>query len=287
MKQCLLCDAHYNDAQWICRFCGHEVKYIDGIPALAPEQATEGDGFRPEYFHELAKFEDGNFWFKARNRLIGDVLLRYFPGFRTLLEIGCGTGYVLSGIAGKFPEAKLTGTELFISGLPYIASRVPSAELVQMDAKNIPWVDHFDVIGAFDVLEHIKDDELVIREIHKALRPEGLFILTVPQHEWMWSWQDELACHVRRYPSSEMRDKIKRNGFTLVYQTSFMSLLFPLMWLSRKHKNRSANTDALSELRLGRFMNRLLGGIMKFEHLLIRTGLRFNVGGSLLLVARR
>lgn len=287
MKVCTLCGAHYNNPRWICSCCGHEVQYIIGFPAFAPDMAQDGDGYRPDYFHELVDLEDKNFWFLARNLLIEESLSRFFPNFETFLEVGCGTGFVLSGISRSFPEARLAGSELFISGLPYIASRVPDAEVVQMDARNIPWSNHFDVIGAFDVLEHIEDDELVMEGIHKALHPDGLFILTVPQHQWMWSWQDELACHVRRYSGSGIREKIIRNGFIPVYQTSFVSLLLPLMWLARRCKNKSASEDALSELRMSPKINQLLAIIMKMESKLIKGGLCFSFGGSLLMIARR
>ncbi len=100
---------------------------------------------------------------------------------RRYLEIGCGTGYVLSGVAQAYPAATVVGTEVFSVGLPYAASRVRSAELLQMDARQIPYVSEFDVIGAFDVLEHIDEDELVLNSMFRALRPGGGIAITVPQ----------------------------------------------------------------------------------------------------------
>ena len=79
--------------------------------------------------------------------------------------------------------------------------RVPSATFYQMDARHIPFRDHFDAIGAFDVLEHIEDDVAVIEEVGRALRPDGMFVMTVPQHPALWSPQDDHAYHVRRYTS--------------------------------------------------------------------------------------
>ena len=90
---------------------------------------------------------------------------------RRYLEIGCGTGYLLSGIAAAYLKAKVTGSEIFCVGLPYAASRVEMAELLQMDARQIPYVDEYGVIGAFDVLEHIDEDETVLSGMYRALRP--------------------------------------------------------------------------------------------------------------------
>src|SRR5690606_22871969 len=115
------------------------------------------------------------------------------------LEIGCGTGFVLSGVADAFPAVRLFGSEIFTAGLEFAARRQPSVNFMQMDARSLPFLDEFDVIGAFDVLEHIVEDGQVLAQMREALKPNGIILLTVPQHEWLWSPVDEFACHVRRY----------------------------------------------------------------------------------------
>ena len=65
-----------------------------------------------------------------------------------------------------------------------------------MDARRIPFEDEFDVIGAFDVLEHIKEDEQVLVQMHRAVKSGGGIMLTVPQHMFLWSEQDVQAHHV-------------------------------------------------------------------------------------------
>jgi SAM-dependent methyltransferase len=260
---------------------------VDGFPLLAPHTAAEGAGYESHFHAELASLEQGNFWFQARNELIVWALHRYHPELRSFLEIGCGTGFVLSSIAARFPHAALTGSEIFSSGLPFAAGRVPQAELIQMDARTIPYVEHFDAVGAFDVLEHIKDDELVLREIHGSLRPGGGLIVTVPQHRWLWSHQDTAACHERRYAAAELRRKVQRAGFSIIFESSFVSLLLPLMYLSRIRKQDLDAFDPLAELRIGNLANRMLLFVMRMEGLLIRSGIRMPVGGSRLLVARK
>lgn len=288
MKVCPTC-AHIFDAvdDWCCPNCSYLPPCIQGFPALAPELALGGGGFRPEHFQELAQLEMGNFWFQARNQVIIWALQRYFPNMCRFMEIGCGTGFVLSGVAAAFETTKLTGSEIFSAGLPHAAARLPQVELLQMDARTIPYVEHFDVVGIFDVLEHIAEDEQVLREIHKALHPSGGLILTVPQHPWLWSYQDEYACHVRRYTRCELKSKVAAAGFTTLYDTSFVSLLLPMMWLSRRRYSVRSDNDPLSELRISRLANLTLGMFMTLERRLIQLGLRFPAGGSLLLVARK
>lgn len=288
MKRCPSCGHLFESAHWRCPSCGYQPPSIAGFPALASAWAQGGGGYDAEFYPKLAALEAGNFWFQARNQLILWAMRRYFPKPRRLLEIGCGTGFVLSALARAFPETELTGSEIFSAGLAHAASRAPGADFLQMDARQLPFVAHFDVVGAFDVLEHIVEDQPVLAQIHQALRPGGGLILTVPQHPWLWSRQDESACHVRRYTAAELRRKVVAAGFSPLYETSFVFLLLPLMMLSRLRKNRTvAENDPMSELRIGRVANALLGSVMTVEWGLIRSGMRFPVGGSRLLVAKR
>lgn len=258
---------------------------IDGFPAYAPELAHSGPGFRPEYFATLAAAEDKHFWFIARNALVLWALQKYAPGFESFLEIGCGTGQVLSAVARGFPEAEIYGSELFTAGLKFAAERAPKAKLMQMDATNIPFAGQFDVIGAFDVLEHIENDALVLQQIHKALKPGGLTILTVPQHSWMWSPSDAHACHVRRYAAKELQQKVERAGFNVLRSSSFVSLLLPAMWLSRLAQTRQKEGSA--ELDLPEWMNSIFKIIMRAELNLIKVGTAFPCGGSRLVIAKK
>jgi len=154
------------------------------------------------------------------------------------LEVGCGTGFVLSGIASAKPNMSLTGSEIFMAGLSHAVLRVPSAHFMQMDARRVPFIEEFDAIGVFDVLEHIEEDEKVLDQLYKAIKPSGVLLLTVPQHPWLWSASDEYACHVRRYTHSEVRNKILNAGFKIIRSTSFVTSLLPAMVFSRILKKK-------------------------------------------------
>ena len=108
---------------------------------------------------------------------------------------------------------RLFGSEYLEEGLVYARQRVPTAEFTQMDARCIPYESELDAIGAFDVLEHIEEDEAVLQQIYKALKPGGFVFITVPQHHWLWSAVDEYACHVRRYGANELHEKVRQGGF--------------------------------------------------------------------------
>jgi SAM-dependent methyltransferase len=285
LRLCLQCNVTFEEMRWRCPICDWQPPQVFGFPALAPDLAITGGGFKPEYFAQLEKLEKGSFWFRSRNRLIVWALQRYAHDATSFLEIGCGTGFVLSGIACAVPDLRLAGSEIFSKGLGFAAKRVPHAELLQMDARHIPYMSEFDAIGAFDVLEHIPEDETVLREVAKALRPGGRLLITVPQHQFLWSATDETAHHVRRYSTSDLRAKTERAGFHVLRVSSFVSFLLPLMLYSRRRKRQTQS--ATTELSVAPVVDRLFDHVMRIELLAIRMGLSLPMGGSLLLVARK
>ena len=252
---------------------------------FAPELAASGEGFAPESFELLPELEAQSFWFRSRNELIAWSIQRYYPGARSLLEIGCGTGFVLAGIHETIPDLQLTGSEVSVAGLDVAQQRVPGADLFQIDARRLPFVAEFDVVGAFDVLEHIAEDEEVIAELCRAVRPGGGVIITVPQHPRLWSRVDEFSRHERRYTRRGLVAKIERAGLRVERVTSFVTLLLPPMWLSRVRSRGAAHFDPAHEHRSGARLDRALEKAMAVERLLIRRGLDLPVGGSLLVVA--
>jgi SAM-dependent methyltransferase len=182
---------------------------------------------------------------------------------------------------------RLVGGELFSAGLEVAARRVPDAELLEMDAREIPFRSEFDVVGAFDVLEHVEQDSQVLDEIHAAVRPGGGLLLTVPQHPGLWSAVDEYSHHVRRYRRRDLLQRVKGAGFDVVRSTSFVSLLLPVMAVSRLRQRRQEGFDPLAEYPDSAFVDSALGWLLGAERALIKVGLSLPAGGSLLVVARR
>jgi SAM-dependent methyltransferase len=285
MKFCCNCRKSFDHTSWQCPFCLYEPKKIGGHLAFAPELAEKSEGFDASYFGRLTELEPGSFWFRSRNRLLCWALERYFPDAKNFLEIGCGTGFVLAGIRKELPQLILRGGEIFSAGLNFAANRLPGVDLFQMDARQIPFESEFDVVGAFDVLEHIGDDELVLSQMYQAVRKGGGILLTVPQHSFLWSEVDEYSRHVRRYSVSELKTKVERTGFKTLRTTSFVSLLLPLMILSRR--KRKHVHDSSMEFEISRPLNALFEQALTLERAMIRLGVSFLAGGSLLLVAKK
>jgi SAM-dependent methyltransferase len=197
------------------------------------------------------------------------------------------TSQLVSGIARSWPDARLVGSEIYSAGLGFAAQRIQHAEFVQLDARRMPYEDEFDVAGAFDVIEHIDDDEAVLASLRGAVLPGGGVLLTVPQHPRLWSAADEYAHHVRRYTARELEHKVRRAGLEILRSTSFVTLLLPAMLASRRTHRDLVAFDPRAELTTPAGVNRALGILMGLERLLIRSGISLPAGGSRLIVARR
>ncbi len=288
MKKCIECGARFNDIAWRCPVCQATPAFIDKYPAFSLKSAASAGGFKAEYFAQLTRLETNNFWFCSRSSLILWAMKRYFLGASNFFEVGCGTGFVLSAIEKAFPFLSLYGSDIFCEGLKFAEQRLKKAALLQMDAGEIPFEDEFDIIGAFDVLEHIKDDELVLSQMYSAARKGGGIILTVPQHPFLWSRFDDSSCHVRRYDSRELHRKVANAGFRIVDSISFVSLLFPVMAVLRlKKKARNNEYDIMADLDIKGITNTVLRKTLDCERCLINFGMRLPFGGSLLLIARK
>lgn len=274
---------------WKCTKCGWLPNSTDGVVKFAPHIEGANDSYDPAWFAKFAKLEEGNFWFKSRNRCLQWLFKKHFDSQATYLEIGCGTGFVLKMVTEKFPYWQISASEAHVEGLKFANQRANGkATLLQIDACDIPFRHEFDVVGAFDVIEHIEDDVRAISEIKSALKPGGYFVVTVPQHMVLWSVFDEIGCHYRRYSRNELENKLKQHGFNICTSTSFVSMLFPAMLISRFLSQRKAQTfEIMDEFKISPIINKILELIQSIELLSIRAGFRWPFGGSRIIVAQK
>jgi SAM-dependent methyltransferase len=265
-----------------------------------PTQASARRPYDPSFFAELAKIESEHFWFRTRNQVIAalaEQITEILPdGFR-VLEVGCGTGNVLRALQQACPRGIVVGMDLFAEGLAIARTRT-SCPLVQGNLEQPGFGVQFDLIGAFDVVEHLSNDLQVFRSIHSMLRPGGMLLLTVPAHQSLWSYFDEVSHHCRRYEPDDLRRKLNQCGYEVEFLSEFMASIYPLFWLSRRiksirYRNDSSNfakTDralSLQELRIVPVLNGLLTFVLKQEARLIKSRFVLPFGSSLIAVARR
>jgi SAM-dependent methyltransferase len=265
-----------------------------GIPVS--NGSTRNGGYDPFFFDRLAQIEDRHFWFRARNRLIFELTARISsslrPGSR-VLEVGCGTGNVLRMLSRACPEGRVFGLELWFDGLRY-AQRRCDVFLVQGDVRHCPFGKPFDLIGLFDVLEHVQEERETLASLWKLLGPGGRLLLTVPAHQSLWSYFDEAAQHCRRYSADDIHEKLTEAGFQVEFLSQFMASIFPLVWIFRKMRGLRNQSDfdnsrakASDEFQLVPIVNQILTALLTLESRWVARGHHMPIGTSLVAVARR
>ena len=287
MKLCLRCNAAFNADDWLCPNCSFRPIEHNGIICFAPELAEHSEFYDASSYSRISQYQNTHFWFRGRNELICSQLKKYFSGASSLIEIGCGTGQVLRAIHQAIPLLELSGTEIYSKGLTYAHDVLSEAKYLQLDAHAMPFIDEFNVVCAFDMIEHVDDDLNVLRQMYQVCKPGGGIVLTVPQHHWLWSYKDEAAHHKRRYNRADLQQKVKESGFEVVATTSFVSLLLPLMYFSRRKRNALQDSDLQREYKISPIINNLFLACSRLENVFIRLGISIPWGGSLLLVAKK
>ena len=263
-----------------------ELKF--NTPSMNTKALNSELPFPSNEFERISRVETKSWWFRSRNEIILWALGRTDPKQGdTFLEVGCGTGFVLSAVSKELPGLKLNATEFFGEGLEIAKLRVPQCRFYQQDARQIEIESAYDFIGCFDVLEHIREDSLVLTNFNRALKDSGSLLITVPQHKWLWSSVDEYAHHVRRYRYNDLAMKLRKAGFKVKFHTSFVSLLLPAMFISRMLVSKKQITTSTTGLETGGFMNLIFNLFMKIEFQLIKLGLIWPAGGSLLVIASK
>ena len=259
-----------------------------------PHAHDPRDGYDPSAFPKLASIEDRHFWFRFRNRLllsvIGDLAEPLPDGFR-MLEAGCGNGNVLRFLSRTIRRGTVIGIDLFEEGLR-LARQRSDAALVRGDVHASPFQCQFEIIGAFDVIEHLHDDHQALRDFHRLLSDDGFLLLTVPGHMALWSYFDTAAGHYRRYSHGELRETLERCGFQVEFMTEFMMVLYPILWIGRRlsawlRGAQVAEAESLGDFRVIPGLNPLLLWMLSWELPLIRRRVHLPFGSSLLAIARR
>lgn len=264
----------------------------DGIKCYHPELANDFDGYPSAGFDVTDDVEEGSFWVWSRTRLLTREVLRVVSGIpqARFFEIGCGTGAFLRSLSSE-GSLQLLGSEIYLRGLRSAITRSPDIEFIQLDATRIPFESEFDAVGAFDVIEHIEDDRAVLRGIRQALKPGGHLVLTVPQHQFLWSSIDEFVHHRRRYSRKDLLAKLESTGFQVTFATSFVFMLFPLMLVSRlldrKPKAPATAEEFDKQVRFSPLTNRLFDWVMRIDEAMIARRWSLPWGGTLLVVAKK
>jgi SAM-dependent methyltransferase len=189
--------------------------------------------------NKLAELEDRHWWYRERRHLLAQALDGIAPG--TALDVGAAGGgntRVLRDLGWR-----AVALEYGQPGALVAADR--GIPVLRGDAQQLPVADgSLDLVVAFDVLEHLVDDDAATAEVARVLRPGGRFLVAVPADERLWSAHDDAVGHVRRYDRGDLVRVLERAGFAVNGVRSWNVLLRPVVALRR----RSSTGSDLEEL---------------------------------------
>jgi SAM-dependent methyltransferase len=177
--------------------------------------------------------ERTHWWFSGRRRLL-KFLLSYLSIQKdsTVIDVGCGVGSNLPLL--KSMGLKVIGIDSESYSLSF-AKNLSGTLLINGDVLRLPVKSNsIGLVIATDLLEHLDDDSMGIKEIHRTLRREGKLILTVPAFKSLWGIQDVVGMHKRRYSKNEFLRKIEREGFIVMKSSYFNFFLFFPIFLGRR-----------------------------------------------------
>lgn len=208
-----------------------------------------------------------HFWYKARLVLIDNLLKKISDADDNLiLDVGCGTGTELD-ILKKY--GKVIALDVNENSLKLAKNN--NCQTICMDIENHSLKsDTYDIVCCFDVLEHLKKDEQVLKNISNSLKNGGHFIFTVPAYQLIFGPHDKALGHFRRYNKSEIREKLRKANFKIIclgyWNFIFLPLLAILRILKRVVSNFSRNASFKTELKNNNYLvNKIMFSVLKFE----------------------
>lgn len=226
---------------------------------------------------------DGNWWYLARGELLRTALGSYVGGARLALDIGSADG----PSAGWFRETVPHTVSLDID------PRGLGAGGVCGSAYELPFADGtFDLVCAFDVIEHTDPESASLGEILRVLRPGGRLLVSVPAYQWAWSDFDVANGHFRRYTRPRLRKALQEAGFHVERMTHAFGATLPLFAaerLARRARSSGAEgpVDTVEVPHFSRPVHHTLLGLTRLDRALLASGRDLPFGSSVLAAATR
>lgn len=236
---------------------------------------------------KLYRFEQFYWWHTGRRFIIDSFLGKFLKTKKDkILEIGCGTG-------GNIKILKKYGR--FVVGLDVSEKALDFCRNKNFDKLILGDIEYtnlnnnfFDIVLALDVLEHIENDKKAIQNIYRILKQGGVFLITVPSYQFLWSEHDIALNHFRRYSFNKFLNKVERAGFKVIKASYCVSFVFPMVLAYRMLRkvvfsNSKKNTAYIS---LPIPINNFFIYILKIEAFLLRY-IKFYFGTSIICLAQK
>ena len=254
---------------------------------------TKSDISYPDYGNEFCfQIEDNSFWFRHRNNCILELVKNFQPGGE-IFDIGGGNGFVAAALDRKGFKTVLLdpGTCGVMNAAKRDLQVIICSTLEDAGFKK----ESILAIAIFDVLEHISDDFDFLKRIHSVVKANGMIYLSVPAYSFLWSEEDRISGHFRRYTQSSVSKLLKSVGFRVDYSTYyFFCLPVPVFFLKvlpyrlgfLKKENILKNITKGHQVQ-NKIIDVIVEKLLMKELRFIKTGKKIPFGGSILLAATK
>jgi hypothetical protein len=236
--------------------------------------------------------EDNSFWFRHRNNCIVETVKKHSKD-KFFFDIGGGNGFVSLGLQKSGIETVVVepGMQGCLNAKSRGLNNIMCATLQDAAFRK----GTIESAGLFDVVEHIENDVDFLKTLSEFLKSGAKLYLTVPSFNWLWSQEDKIAGHYRRYTLKSIKNVLKQAGYEVEYATYFFSILpFPILlfrcfpfWLGLAKKNEDLSKNQQEHKEKKGFLSTLINGIWKWELKRITHNKSIKFGGSCLVVAKK
>ena len=234
-----------------------------------------------EEYLKMRRVEKTNWWFVGKRELVDSFLKKTKGNF--FLDVGAGTGENTK----KFSQTKkIFPMDINRTSLEFLSEKnrnVSGGDMNKLPYKN----NSFNGAILLDIVEHIENDLAAMSEISRVVKKGGSIIITVPAHQFLWSYHDEALHHKRRYGKKELLSLVENSGFEIQYWSYWNSILFLPILLFRHVKKLFGEKRSSDVKNMPKLVNNIFLGILKIENFAIKKGFKLPFGVSLFVVARK
>jgi ubiquinone/menaquinone biosynthesis C-methylase UbiE len=235
----------------------------------------------------MFEMEETYWWFVARRRLVCELIDGLaMPAKTRLLDVGCGTGANLKAFDESFERV---GIDVSRAALGFCQQRgLDSLVQAKIEQSGLDQ-GTFDLITALDVLEHVDDDMVALRELWRVSKPGGFLLITVPAFGFLWSEHDEALHHRRRYTIAELQSKLASAGFTATRISYFLATLFLPILVARTIQNitKKRVEPQATHVILPTWLNSLIVRVLDWERRILQATWRMPFGVSIVALAQK
>lgn len=247
------------------------------------------------YFKEYYTLERKNWWFIVRRKILSERIghLLQNPTNISSLNVGAATG-TTSDMLTKFGNVMSVeyDKECCEFTRSFLSTPIIWGSITELPFEN----ESFDLVCAFDVIEHVEDDTTAVNELYRVCKTGGYIAITVPAYMFLWGPHDVINQHYRRYTLKQVTSLLNNHNGSVVYKTYYNSILFvPIMlfrvlaWminLFKKKKETPASSDHEIFGTEG-FFNNILSGFFNIDYRLLKWGVRFPAGVSIMVFFKK